>query len=331
MTQVPSTVKLEHISCPNGCIQESKEVLKGRDRLHNLPGTFSIVRCPECGLERTNPRPTPDTIGFYYPDEYGPYQATQTRAQTSGAKARIYSILGLEDRKLPKIPPGRMLEIGCSSGSYMEYARDRGWEVEGIEFSPSVADKARSKGFEVQSGPVESASPPKNPFNVIVGWMVLEHLHQPIEVLRKLRSWTSRDGLLIVSVPDRDNIARRIFGSNSYDLQLPTHLFHFNPQSLEKTLNTAGWKVERIFWQRNCNTLMKSIEYWATERDFRFTNRLINASKTGRISSHIRTLLGILLGITKQSGRIEVWATPIDADKDKECNENSVLAPHTQH
>lgn len=312
MTQVPSNVILEHITCPNGCTQESREVLKGRDRLHNLPGTFSIFRCTECGLERTNPRPTPDTIGFYYPDNYGPYQATQIRPPSTGAREKIFKFLGLVDRRLPKLPPGRMLEIGCSSGAYMQYAREQGWEVEGIEFSGSAADQARSKGFKVQTGAVESAAAPEKPYDLIVGWMVLEHLHQPIEVLSKLRTWMSKDGLLVVSVPDRANISRRLFKSNCYDLHLPNHLFHFNVASLEKTLNTAGWRIQKVFWQRNCNTLIKSIEYWAAENNSSITLRLINRINSGRVFSYFKLLLGVLLGITHQSGRIEVWASPID-------------------
>lgn len=317
MTQVPSTVKLEHTSCPNGCIQESREVLKGRDRLHNLPGTFSIVRCPECGLERTNPRPTPDTIGFYYPDNYGPYQPTQFRSNSTTLRAKIFNFLGLVDRRLPKSPPGRMLEIGCSSGAYMQYAKEQGWEVEGIEFSASAALHARSKGYHVQIGTVESATAPEKPYNLIVGWMVLEHLHQPIEALSKLRTWIYKDGLLVISIPDRDNISRRLFKSNWYDLHLPNHLFHYNVPSLERTLNTAGWKIEKVFWQRNCSTLIKSFEYWAIENNSTITLKIINRINSGGVFAYFRILLGALLGITQQSGRIEVWASPIDKENNQ--------------
>lgn len=316
MTQVPRSVQLESISCPNGCIKESVEVLKGRDRLHNLPGIFSIYRCLECGLERTTPRPTPDTIGFYYPDDYGPYQSLSNRPNRKGLKARIFKFLGLMDRRLPNVMPGRMLEIGCSSGGYMEYAKELGWEVEGIEFSASAANQAIAKGFKVQIGPVESAQAPMQPFNVIVGWMVLEHLHQPIEVLAKLRKWTANDGYLVFSVPDRDSISRRVFKSNCYDLHLPNHLFHFNIDSLRTTLKAAGWRIEKVFWQRNCNTFIKSLEYWATEKNSNITLKFIGLIYNYRIGSYFRLLLSILMGITRQSGRIEVWATPITINTD---------------
>src|SRR3546814_19345766 len=61
------------------------------------------------------------------------------------------------------------------------------------------------------------------PVDLIVGWMVLEHLHQPLAVLRKLRRWIQPDGWLVLSVPDAGSLEFRVFGDRWYALQLPTH------------------------------------------------------------------------------------------------------------
>jgi SAM-dependent methyltransferase len=311
MKNVPESVVLEDVPCPNGCTQESLKILTGCDHLHNLPGEFSIYRCQGCGLERTTPRPTPETIGYYYPDEYAPYQsASLSSVKRSSSKNLIVEWLGLETRLLPSLKPGRMLEIGCSSGNYMQYAKALGWHVEGIEFSAHAAAVARNKGFSVQVGAVEKAQPPSQPYDVVVGWMVLEHLHQPVEVLAKLKEWTSKSGYLIISVPDGKNIARKFFRSRCYDLHLPNHLFHFNAESIEETLRVAGWNVERIVWQRNCNTLLMSLEYWATEGDRKSWLKLARWLRLGDGAKYIRILLSTVLGMFRQSGRIEVWARP---------------------
>ncbi|MEJ7619026.1 MAG: hypothetical protein WKF30_19070 [Pyrinomonadaceae bacterium] len=70
-------VSLEDRACPLGCAPDDELLFSGRDRLHDLPGIFQVVKCRACGLMRTNPRPTPETIGFYYPENYGPYQSTR--------------------------------------------------------------------------------------------------------------------------------------------------------------------------------------------------------------------------------------------------------------
>ena len=74
---IPPDVVLEDADCPLGCPRSDETVLAGRDRLHGLPGRFQVVRCRSCGLMRTNPRPSPGTIGFYYPEDYHPYRNTR--------------------------------------------------------------------------------------------------------------------------------------------------------------------------------------------------------------------------------------------------------------
>lgn len=312
--QLPENIQMESVPCPNGCESNDISVLTGHDRLHGFSGEFTVVRCQQCGLERTNPRPTADTIGYYYPDNYGPY-ISSSKPNYSGPKGGIskliFQLLSLKTRKLPPIKPGRMLEIGCSSGDFMMYAKSLGWVVEGIEFSATAVETARERGFMVHAGAVELASDPAENYELIVGWMVLEHLHQPSSVLMKLRTWISGNGYLVLSVPDSKSLSRRLFGNRNYDLHLPNHLFHFNDKTIKNILEKNGWKVEKIFWQRNCNTLLWSFQYWAEETK---KPRLLKIAKWLRVENgaiYIRLLLSVLLGITRQSGRLEVWARPV--------------------
>ncbi len=310
MRKYMDRVMLEKVDCPNLCVEGSIKILESHDRLHNLPGKFTIYRCLGCGLERTNPRPTPKSIGFYYPEEYAPYKEKLFKMPNPGLKNLIGKFLGLYSKNLPSIKPQKMLEFGCSSGSYMEYARSIGWEVDGIEFSELAAKIAREKGFNVQAVAIETAKPPQELYNLIVGWMVLEHLHQPVDVLRNLRNWIQPSGYLVISVPDRNNLARYIFKEYSYDLQLPSHLFHFDKHSLTITLKNAGWEVEKFFWQRNSNTLLISLQIWATENKKELTLKIVKWLRFSIKASKIRIALNIFLGLSRQSGRMEVWARP---------------------
>ena len=126
-------LQLESAPCPLGCAPADERVLVGRDRILNIPGEFDLVRAlarvcdPQgfraCGLMRTDPRPTPGTIGRYYPDSYGPYQGTRVAAEPAAArrkswKSRLTSLYDSRAQALPpELAPGRMLEIGCASGS----------------------------------------------------------------------------------------------------------------------------------------------------------------------------------------------------------------------
>ena len=110
-----SDVALEDLGCPLDCPRSDETILTGRDLINGLPGTFTIVRCRTCGLMRTNPRPAPGSMGFFYPDDYGPYLGTQV--QTPAPRRKLFASLRKVARKLfefnttrlPKLPAGRML------------------------------------------------------------------------------------------------------------------------------------------------------------------------------------------------------------------------------
>lgn len=314
----PSGVKLEHSACPNGCTPDDKYILKGYDRLHEIEGCFSLVRCQSCNLERTNPRPTSDTIGAYYPADYAPYHATiNTEQAQPKIKSWLRTVLGLAAKQIPPVAPGRMLDVGCASGGYMEHMQCIGWTVEGIEFSESAAFAARKKGFKVQISSLEEAESPSVPYDVITAWMVLEHLHQPIQCLKRMRNWIKPNGFLVASVPDAESLASTLFKERSYDLHLPNHLYHFTPKTLERLLNNAGWTIGRIVWQKNCNALLWSAEYWAKDMNHTRVLNVVRWLRTSSRAGKMRLMLGWLLGVTHQSGRIEIWARPAKPEGNK--------------
>jgi len=312
MTNLPRGVLLESSDCPIGCTKNDRLVIEAEDRLHGIPGRFRVVECAACGLMRTNPRPTPMTIGAYYPSDYGPYQAVEPVATSrrSKSKQRIRDALGLDTRKAPPIAPGKLLEIGCASGSYMVQMQHLGWIVEGIEYSNTVAEQARARGLTVQTATLESALPPQEPVDIVAAWMVLEHLHEPVAALGRVRGWVRPNGYLIASVPDASSLERRLFGDRWYALQLPTHLFHYTPKSIEAMLDAAGWQLTRLHWQRNCNNLLKSLETLATDRHWPRLLQVVRWFGTARSAHPLRLALAWLLGATHQSGRMEIWARP---------------------
>lgn len=314
MKILPECVQLEDKPCPNGCVQDDRFVLEGEDLLCGVAGVFRVVRCNHCGLERTNPRPTPDTIGAYYPVTYAPYNVDSELhvAEKSGFRAWIRQLLGLHARMLPPQQPGRMLEIGCSTGKYMEFARAKGWQVDGIEYSREATEAARAKGFTVTNQPLETIELPDSTYDMVVAWMVLEHLHDPVLALDKLARWMKPGGRLVASVPETGSLARWFFGRFCYDLSLPTHLYHFSHRTLSLTLANAGWQVERVIWQRNCQTLLKSAMYWTQAKGFLRLYRWVRWASESPGAGKLRALLNVFCGITHTSGRIEFWATRIE-------------------
>lgn len=315
--QVPEAVVLETAPCPLGCHDGDQEVLRGRDRLHRLPGEFRVVRCRCCGLLRTDPRPTPETIGYYYPASYRPYHTTVVsgpgalRTRRSRWRRALGRWLTPEVHHLPRRQPGRMLEIGCASGGFLQRMALAGWQVQGVEPSPEAARRARAAGLQVEAATVEAAAGPQQPVDLVVGWMVLEHLHHPLECLRKLRTWVRPQGWLVLSVPDASAWERRWFGARWYALQVPGHLYHYTPATLRRLLARGGWEVQAIHWHANPGNLLRSLAYLAEDAGRPRLGRYLEEIAEGRRHRYARLLLGRLLGWLRQSGRMTVWARPL--------------------
>lgn len=185
-----------------------------------------------------------------------------------------------------------------------------GWKVEGIEFSAEAAAIARDRGFKVQTSTVEDADAPEQKVDLICAWMVLEHLHEPVRALSRMREWIEPSGWLILSTPDAGALERRLFKDKWYALQLPTHLYHFDATSIRRTLETAGWRLEQLRWQKNASNLLWSLEYLFRDKPSSAAFRVAHWLRTARKAAKIRIALGWLLGIGRQSGRMEIWARP---------------------
>lgn len=314
---IPPDVVLEDADCPLGCPRSDETVLAGRDRLHGLPGRFQVVRCRSCGLMRTNPRPSPGTIGFYYPEDYHPYRNTRVAGPSGrlGAlKARIKPLarrfFEFNGTRLPPLAPGRMIEIGCASGGFMHQMAQQGWDVSGIEFSAAAAGHARDLGYPVHTGPIESAPDPSVPVDLVVGWMVLEHLHGPVEALRRLHRWTRPNGWLVLSVPNAASLEFRLFKDRWYALSLPTHLYHFTPGTLQRVLNAGGWRMERIFHQRLMGNAAGSLGYLLEDRRMlpALARWLRKFPEKSGLHQYALFPLACLAALTGQTGRMTVWA-----------------------
>jgi SAM-dependent methyltransferase len=253
---------LEDIPCPLGCADtQDKLVITGRDRLHKLPGEFKVVRCGVCGLMRTNPRPTPETMGYYYPHDYSPHHRPPAQRVTlrDHIAARAHRLLNAW--RIPDLPPGRLLEFGCGPGGYLLWMAHQGWRPTGLETSPAAAEMAQSLGYPVHIGPLEDAPRPEIPYDLSVGWMVVEHLHDPIKALRNLNAWTRDNGWLALSVPNAASKESSYFGDSWFALDLPRHLYHFTPITITSVLKRAGWGVRKIYHQRNVDNLFASCGY----------------------------------------------------------------------
>jgi SAM-dependent methyltransferase len=302
-------VELEDCPCAYCQTPGGTLVFSGRDRFHDIGGSFSVVRCTRCGLMRTNPRPTPRSIGAFYPDAYGPYVETAKEA-TPGLKTLLRRFSDPLDTAIPAVSKGRLLEIGAASGSYLLQMQRLGWAVTGIELDAASAKRAAQRtGARVLQQDLASVTfDEREPFDLICAWMVFEHLHDPVIGFRRCLEWLKPGGWLAFSVPDCGNWQFRTFKTNWMALDVPRHLYHFSPPVLEEIVRHCGYQPLTIQWQRTLfdvsMSLALAVEATAGARVGTYARRAAE-------SLPIRALArgsGILAAPFHWTGRLTVWA-----------------------
>lgn len=235
---------MRYVIC-NFCGEDDSEPLnRGPDLLLNRDGDFQLVRCRNCGLIYQNPQLTLDELAEHYPENYDPYQESVT---SLGFTQRISAQHGLS-RRLKLLtryaqPPGRLLDVGCATGLFLNAAHQQGWQVEGVELSTHAAEYARRQfGLSVFQGTLEQASFSAGTFDVVTMWDVLEHVIDPRETVREVARVLRPGGLLALSLPNPRAIQARVFGSSWVGWDRPRHLHIFTPDVLTAYLREAGFK-----------------------------------------------------------------------------------------
>lgn len=138
--------------------------------------------------------------------------------------------------------PGKILDIGTSTGVMLDIFKKHGWETWGVE--PSESGRiAKSKGHNIKRGFFEKVDLPNNYFDIIIMNHTLEHLDNPVGILRKMKTLLKDSGIVYIDVPNAGGIASRLMGKR-WPYRLPfEHKQQFTRTSLSKVFNEAGFRV----------------------------------------------------------------------------------------
>lgn len=213
-----------------------------------------MVRCPGCGLVFQDPQPSDDVLArsYYHDPEFAAALLADYRDVTvSRARAnlaRLERVGGLAERR-------RVLDVGCSSGAFLELADRRGLVATGVEVGVATVQQARKRGLDVRLGTLEQALPSLagERFDLITFWDVLEHTRDPRRELELARTLLGPSGLVAATFPNiaglYPTVTRHLLaqpmGHWEYP-ELPLHLFDFSPGSARRLFEAAGYTVSAL-------------------------------------------------------------------------------------
>ena len=299
--RVPRTIATVSVPCCMVCGSRGfVRYQNASDVWHRTPGLWSVRSCGTCQTFWLDPRPMQDADPAVYPEGYTtrsppqnllvaglvfpaafrlqlkrevlhrcygyPVRAEQQYIRNIGALAPY--IPGLTKRSGYTVRflrgAGRVLDVGCGNGSFLQLMAQFGWDVNGIEPDPLAAAFAQSAGIPVHVGAVESASLAPESYDAITLNHVIEHMADPLAAFAQLVAALKPGGVLVSISPNPVGLLRRAFGVWWRALDPPRHVVLFGPKTLAEIAtrfglvpnvwvtnrNTAAWAAESLSGQR---------------------------------------------------------------------------------
>ena len=207
---------------------------------HGYGLTGCLVRCRACAMVTVHPRPAGEQLVQLYAELQDPsYQE-----ETAGRRDSFVRVL----RELRRLSPPnlRLLDIGASTGIFVDSARQHGFDATGIEPSRwAVEEAAKTFRIPLIEGTLPHPSIPARHFGAAVLLDVIEHVDDPRGLVEQARETLVDGGLLVVTTPDFDSLARRLLGQRWWHCRL-AHVQYFSRATLHRLLRDCGFVLERV-------------------------------------------------------------------------------------
>lgn len=216
---------------------------------------FDLLRCQRCELVYVGNPPSGDQLQKLYSFESG-YQKELVEDPISTAfhrdeAARNLALLQRHAR------PGRVLDVGCSTGLFLSAARQAGWQARGVEYSVDSSRVAREVyGQDVVTGALEPGMFEPGSFDVVTFWDVIEHVPDPVHTLGVAAQLLAPGGLMVLKTPNVDGLYPKASLAVAGRLgfwghpEPPGHLFQFSVKTLAELAAKVGLSPQKTVHQR---------------------------------------------------------------------------------
>jgi 2-polyprenyl-3-methyl-5-hydroxy-6-metoxy-1,4-benzoquinol methylase len=290
------------MKCPL-CLSSNSQELSYGGHIY-FSRSMPLLLCRDCGLKYIAQQLSPQEITSMYdnPDYFdadyaGGAQSHYTENQKLN-EMRARRVLQIV-KKLK--PHGKLLEIGCAGGHFLDFAKKQGYAPTGVEMSSQMAAHARSLGLTVYTGEVYNLPENEGPFDIIYMGDVLEHVPNLNDYTQYILSRLNPGGLLVLELPLTYNITlvgliiglKNLITSGRWDFRNllpaqhrpkliqspPYHLLLFNRKSIKKLMEIHHLKSQtiRIYdgapkpqYRRTAYGMVKTLTHFLTEYLFPF-------------------------------------------------------------
>jgi Methyltransferase domain len=211
-----------------------------------------IVRCADCTVIYAYPTMMPTSNPYASESEY--FHLHDYKKKIAVGKRMAEKAAQMIGRR------GKMLEIGCGRGELMQGAWNNGWAVQGVEMTQEFVRGS----LPIEIAKAEDCQSLNKKYDFIVLAAVLEHLYEPMVILRRISEALNPGGVFYIEVPNEDSLTFQVgnfyLGRQGRSINLsptfpPFHVVGFSPSSLRKALNLVGLEPEEVIMQKYSTAL----------------------------------------------------------------------------
>jgi SAM-dependent methyltransferase len=271
---------LDYVKCCICDIDNATPVAVGEDfEYATSPDTFLAMRCSSCGLVYLNPRPAMNEIETIYPSNYHAFEFSEEQfgfvykvRRRLEARRALAWCRGLSDT-------ARIIDVGCGDGFHLGLLREfgkPGWTLEGVDASSQAAETAARSGILVHQGLVEELDLPQAGYDMAFMIQTIEHVDDPVRVLRAVRSLLRPGGAVVIVTDNTDTLDFKLFKRRHWGgYHFPRHWNLFNDGTLRalaakveldvNSLTTAVSPVNWVYSTRNALVDMRAPR-WLVDR-----------------------------------------------------------------
>lgn len=236
---------IHYTTCPLCGSESIHSVLTARD--HTVSGeSFEIWECDACGARFTQDIPDANSIGRYYQSENYISHSNTRQGLVNQLYHRVRKITLEQKRKLVQkvtgLQTGNLLDIGAGTGLFTETMRKAGWKVAGLE--PDETARAKAREMNIVLHDIEDLFQlPSESFDAVTLWHVLEHVHDIHAYMGRVKAVLKKEGKFIIAVPNYTSEDAQKYGEYWAAYDVPRHLYHFSPGSMQSLLKKHGLKL----------------------------------------------------------------------------------------
>ena len=193
------------------------------------------VKCRNCHLIYMNPLENTNKTNEYYRKARSTHSAIVRNSCLRTAQSQL--------RLIQRFAGGtNLLDIGCAQGFFLFNAFKAGYTAEGVEVSQDAAAYARREfGLNVEVKQFEEVRFGEAHFDVVTLWQVLEHVPQPLMMLKEVRRILKPGGLVVASTPNIGGMPAKILRKKWWDIKR-LHINQFAASTLANLLRNAGFR-----------------------------------------------------------------------------------------